>query len=87
MGKCELTMIFVEKHRGMYNIWGIIEHIKQIEVYNCVGSTVLGSSVGVLLGVSLGVETGWQERILVGLAPLGAPEASLGKSGDVSGRV
>ena len=34
---------------------------KYTEVYNCVGSTILGSSMGMLLGVSIGDSTGWEE--------------------------
>ena len=34
---------------------------KLIELYNCVGSTVLGLYVGVLIGVSIGDITGWEE--------------------------
>ena len=48
---------------------------------------VLGSSVGVLIGTSPGGGTGLEEINNVGLAPEGAPVASLGNSNDVIGRV
>ena len=60
-------------------------------MYNCVGSTVLGSSVGVLLGVSPLGGTGWEERTTVGLSPegspLGVPVDSLVNSNDMRGSV
>ena len=34
-------------------------------MYNCVGSTVLGSSMGVFIGFRPGVNTGWEWRNLV----------------------
>ena len=40
-------------------------------MYNCVCSTVLGSSVVVLNGVSLGGGTGLEDNSTVGLAPEG----------------
>ena len=40
-------------------------------MYNCVCSTVLGSSVGVFIGVSSGVVTGWEESTPVCMAPVG----------------
>ena len=36
-------------------------------MYNFVGSTTLGLSVGVLLGVSIGEGTGWEELTSVGM--------------------
>ena len=55
-------------------------------MYNCVGSSVLGSYVGDLLGFRPGLNTGWEERTLVGLAPGGTPVGSLDKSDGVRGR-
>ena len=54
-------------------------------MYNCVGSTVLGSSVGVFLGVIIGGGTGWDEGINVGMEPGEQPVDSLGNSNDVKG--
>ena len=48
-------------------------------MYNCVGNTVLGSYMEVVLGVGLGGGTGWEEIITVGLVPRGAPVDSLVK--------
>ena len=45
----------------MYGIWGMIKRRKYTEVYNCVGSTMLGLSMGMLLGVNIGDSTGWDE--------------------------
>ena len=56
-------------------------------MYNFVGSVVLGYYVGVSLGVSLGGDTGWEERISVDLEPVGTPTASLGNSNCVRGRL
>ena len=44
-------------------VWhmGHAKRRKYTEVYNCVGSTMLGSSMGMLLGVSIGDSTGWEE--------------------------
>ena len=36
-----------------------LEGGKHIEVYNCVGGTLLGSSVGVFIVVSIGGGIGW----------------------------
>ena len=57
----------------------MLEWIKKIEVYNCVGNTVLGSYVEIVLGVGLGGGTVWEEIITVGLVPRGAPVDSLVK--------
>ena len=65
----------------------MLEWRKQIEVYNCVVSTVLGSSVGVLFGGSLGGGTGWGDRITVDMAPVLVPVASMGNYNDTRGRV
>ena len=46
---CSCIRVGVGKHRVMYGILGVIEQIIWIEIYNCVGSVVLGSSVGVFL--------------------------------------
>ena len=54
---------------------------------NCVGSTVIGSSVGFFLGVSLGGVKGWEQFICVGLEPGGLSVASMGNYNDVIGRV
>ena len=56
-------------------------------MYDCVGSTVLGSSVRVLLGVSTGGGTKFEERTIVGISPGVSPVDSLGDSNDVIGRV
>ena len=56
-------------------------------MYNFVGSTVLGSSVGFFLGVSPKGSTGWEDRTRVGMSPGGAPVASLGNYNDVVVRV
>ena len=56
-------------------------------MYNCVSRTVLGSSVGVLLGVILGGDTGWEERIIVVLEPGEAPVTSMGNPNDMRGRL
>ena len=56
-------------------------------MYNFLGSTILGFSVGVLLGVSIGGGIGLQEWMPVGLAPEGVTGVSLGGYNDVRGRV
>ena len=48
MGACACANIGVGKGRERYGVLGIIHQRKYIEVYNCVGSTISGSSVGVL---------------------------------------
>ena len=57
MGACVCVMIGLRYHRKMYGLWGVLEQRKYIEAYNCVGSTVLESSVGFLIGVSPGGST------------------------------
>ena len=52
-------------------------------MYNYVGSTVLGSSVGALLGFRPGVNTGWEEMITVDISPGGASVAYLVNSDGV----
>ena len=56
-------------------------------MYNCVDSTVLGSYVVVLLGVSIEGGKGREERIHVGMAPGGSPVAYLGNTNAFIGRV
>ena len=51
----------------------MIERNKYIELYNGVGSTVLGSYVGFLLGVIIWGGTGWEEIITVDLLPARSP--------------
>ena len=58
-----------------------------INVYNCVGRTVLRSSMGCFLGVSLGGGTRWDERITVGMEPGGITVASMGNYIDVRVRI
>ena len=53
----------------------MIEQRKYIEGYNCVGSSLLGYYVGVLLGFRPGVNPGWEERNTVGLEPGYTPVA------------
>ena len=65
----------------------MLEWIKCIELYNCLGSTVFGSSAGVFLGVGIGGGTGWKDRILVFMEHVGAPVSSLGNYNDVRGRL
>ena len=48
---------------------------------------VLGSYVGFFLGVSIGEDTGWEQRITVYMAPGGSPVAYLGNSNGMRGRV
>ena len=60
-GECDCVMIYVGKHKGMYSIWGMLERRKYTEVYNCVGTTILGLSMGMLLVVSILYVTGWDE--------------------------
>ena len=57
MGACACVMIGLRYHRKMYGLWGVLEQRKYIEAYNCVGSTVVRSSVGFLIGVSPGGST------------------------------
>ena len=52
-------------------------------MYNCVGSTIIGSPVGIFLGVSIGEGTGWEERMSFGLVPEGATVDSLSDYDDV----
>ena len=87
MGTCACVMIDVGKHRGMYGLLSVIERRKYIEVYNFVGSTVLGLSVGVLLGVNIGDGTGWEDIIFVSMDPGGEPADSIGNLNDTRGRV
>ena len=47
-------------------------------MYNCLGSMVLRSSIGVFIGVIFGAGTGWEERITVGMVPGGEHVASMG---------
>ena len=65
----------------------MLERRKYIEVYNCICSTILGSSVGVLIEVSPGLVTGLEEITHVGLAPEGGTMVYLGNYIDVRGRV
>ena len=70
MGTCPCVMICVRKHRGMYVIWIVQERIKYIKVYNIVGITVLGSSVGFFIfGFSREEVTIWEDKIIFGMAP------------------
>ena len=54
MGVCDYIMIGVGNHSGRYGIRGVLERRKYIEVYNYKGSKILGSSVGVFIGISIG---------------------------------
>ena len=65
----------------------MIERRKRIEVYNCGGSNVIGSSVEVLLRVSPGGGKIWEESTTIGISPGGTPMASMGNYNDVSSRV
>ena len=56
-------------------------------MYNCRGSTVLWSSVGVFLGFITRVSTGWEDRNPVGMASGGIPVGFLGNCSDVRGWV
>ena len=51
-------MIGVGNHSGRYGIRGVLERRKYIEVYNYKGSKILGSSVGVFIGISIGYSKG-----------------------------
>ena len=63
---CSCIRVGVGKHRVMYGILGVIEQIIWIEIYNCVGSVVLGSSVVFLLeSVLKEVQHGRIELLLV----------------------
>ena len=48
---------------------------------------VLGSSMGVFIGFSPGGDTGWEERIPVGMKSGGTPVDSMDSSNDVRVRV
>ena len=64
----------------------MIEREKLIEVYNCVGSTVLGySMVSFLVFISV-VNIVWVERYSVGLEPGGTHVEYLGNYDGVRGR-
>ena len=65
----------------------MLERIKQIEVYNYVGSTVLGSSVVVFIGVVIGGVTVREKIIHVGMVSVGTYVYSMGNYNDVRGRV
>ena len=52
-------------------------------MYNCVGSTILRSSMGIYLGVSIGDGTGWEGRMYLGLVPEGATVDSMSDSNDL----
>ena len=65
----------------------MLEQIKLIEVYSCVGSMVLGYYVVVFIRVIPGGITGWEEINPVGMAPGGAPVAYLGNYNDVRDRI
>ena len=54
MGACVCVMIGVGNHRGVYGIQGMIDQKKYTEVYNCVGTKILGLSVGNILVPLLG---------------------------------
>ena len=56
----------------------MLKRRKYIELYNCVGSMILGFSVEVFLGVSIGVEKGWEECMPVGMVPEGETVDSMG---------
>ena len=60
---------------------------KQIEVYNYVGSKLLGSSMGVLLIVSTGGGKVWEDSTPVDLVLGGSPMVYLGNYNYVRGRV
>ena len=53
MGACDSVIIGVGKHRRMYSIRGVLEWRKYTDMYNCVGSMILGSYVGIVLGDSI----------------------------------
>ena len=56
-------------------------------MYNYIGRMVLGSSVVVFLGVSIGDETLWEGLITVDMIPDGETVAYLGDSNDDRSRV
>ena len=55
-------------------------------MYNCLGSTVLGSSAGSLIGIRTGLNTGSEERISIGLSPGGIHVEYPGNSDGVRDR-
>ena len=63
-----------------------LEVVRVTEVYNCVGSTVLGYSAGYLLGIRPGVNTGFEARTTVGLALEWTYVSSMGISGGTRGK-
>ena len=54
MGACACLIIGLGNYRENYDIRGVIKRGEYIEVYNCVGCILLGSCVGVMIGVSIG---------------------------------
>ena len=56
-------------------------------MYNCIGRMVLGSSVVVFLGVSIGDETLWEGLVTVDMIPDGPTVDSVDDSNDVRSRV
>ena len=56
-------------------------------MYHCVGSMICGSSVGGLLGVSIGSGKLFEKLMYVCMGPEGKTVASLSDSNDVRGRV
>ena len=53
----------------------MLEQRTYIEVYNCIGSMVIGSSVVVLVVYITVGGTGWEESNPVGMVPGGVPVA------------
>ena len=67
MGVFAYVTIGIVKHRSRYGIWGVRGQIKYTEVYNCVGSTIIGLSVEVFLWVNIGDGAGREEWMPVGM--------------------
>ena len=65
----------------------MLEKIKYTEFYNCWGIIIFGSSVVILLGVSVGNITGYDYLMPVGMVPEGSTVAYMGDSNDVISRV
>ena len=56
-------------------------------MYNCVGGTIFGSYLEVLIGLIHDVSTGWEERTPVGLIHGGPTTSSLGNCNFVEGSI
>ena len=56
-------------------------------MYNFLGSTILGSSIGFFLLVSIGDDTGWEAWMPVGILPEEKTVASLSDSNDGIGKL